>query len=89
MTGLNHLITMHKAAMSVYNGVPDKDWPDIADQISATIETSRAEIVKYRPNSLDEMNRKAEFMLSCRSFTEWGDLDIKDVISGFIRGMAR
>jgi hypothetical protein len=88
MSGLHHLITMHKTTMSVYNGVPDDDWPDIADQVSATIEASRAEIVKYRPRSLDEMQQKAEFMLSCKSFTEWGDIDIKDLINGFTRGVA-
>ena len=87
MSGLHHLITMHKATMAVYNDVPDNDWLDIADQVSATIEASRAEIVKYRPHSVDEMHRKAEFMLSCKSFTEWGDIDIKDVIHGFTRGV--
>lgn len=89
MIGLHHLITMHKATMAVYNGVPDDDWPDIADQVSATIEASRSEIVKYRPLSIYEMNMKAEFMLSCKSFTEWGDVDLKDVIDGFRRGLAK
>lgn len=73
--------------MAVMGSVPDADWEFVADQITAPMEASRAEIVKHRPHSLDEMHRKAEFMLSCKSFTEWGDLDIKDVILGFTRGV--
>lgn len=88
MSGLQHLITMHKATMAVYNGVPDDDWMDVSDQVSATIETSRAEIIKYQPHTIEDAWEKAQFMLSCRSFTEWGDIDIKDVINGFTRGAA-
>lgn len=88
MSGLHHLITMHKATMAVYKAVPDDEWGDVADQVSATIEASRAEIINYRPQNIEDAWEKAQFMLSCRSFTEWGDIDIKDVINGFTRGLA-
>lgn len=81
---LQQLIASHKANMDAYHAVPDEDWDKVGDCVNETIDASRQAVLEAKCSSLEEVRIKAEFMLSCISFSMWDDLDPKELITAFV-----
>lgn len=84
MTDLHEVIAAHKAKMAAYEAIPDEDWDELSDGINDEIEVTRQAVLDMKCATLEEVRTKAEFMLSCISFSVWDDLDPKELITAFV-----
>ncbi|MEJ5020637.1 hypothetical protein WH297_12970 [Ochrobactrum vermis] len=86
---LQQAIAAHKANMEVYHAIPNEAWDHVDKSFHDGIDATRQAVLDAICTSLEEVRIKAEFMLSCISFSEWGDLKEKELVAAFLPEVAR
>lgn len=81
---LQQAIAAHKANMDAYQAIPNEDWDNVDKSFHDGIDATRQAVLDAKCTSFEDVRIKAEFMLACRSFWEWGDLKEKELIAAFL-----
>ena len=85
-TELLALIGAHTVSMVRYKACSDDDWNNekIKGSIDADIDHTRRALLDHRCQHIEEVQIKATFMSSCKSFNDWDDLDRVEIIKALI-----
>lgn len=81
---LQEAIAAHKANMEVYHAIPNEAWDHVEKSFHDGIDATRQAVLDAKCTSFEEVRIKAEFMLSCISFSMWDDIEPKELIAAFV-----
>lgn len=86
---LQQAIAAHKASMDAYHTMPSEEWDNVDKSFHDGIDATRQAVLDAKCTTIEEVRIKAEFMLSCISFSEWGDLKENELIAAFLPEVSR
>nr|WP_313709231.1 hypothetical protein [Brucella intermedia] len=86
---LHEAIAAHKANMDVYHAIPSEAWDHVEKSFHDSIDATRQAVLDAKCCSVEEIRTKAEFMLSCISFSMWDDIEPKELIAAFVPEVAQ